>query len=246
MAPPRRSAHIAGVTDERDRTALTRTPRLIIFDCDGVLVDSETIALEALADALRAKGLDLGFAAVQAEFQGRSLPTVVETLRSRHDVTLADSDVAAMNAALFARFARELRPVDGVFALLNGLRQPICVASSSLPERLALALGTTGLAPRFGDAVFSAASVANGKPAPDLFLLAAETMGTDPSDCLVIEDSPAGIEAAIAAGMPVIAFVGASHARTAAYRARIAAGEADIVVDDMPAVARLIADAGRV
>jgi HAD superfamily hydrolase (TIGR01509 family) len=133
---------------------------------------------------------------------------------------------------LLARFRQELLPVNGVAATIASLPYRRCVCSSSAPERLRLSLEVTGLAPLFGKDVFSAAQVQHGKPAPDLFLLAARTLGEVPSDAIVIEDSPLGIAAARAAGMRSIGFVGASHV-SPDLRERLRAAGADLVIDAM-------------
>jgi HAD superfamily hydrolase (TIGR01509 family) len=133
---------------------------------------------------------------------------------------------------LLARFRQELLPVNGIAATIASLPYRRCVCSSSAPERLRLSLEVTGLAPLFGKDVFSAAQVQHGKPAPDLFLLAARTLGEVPSDAIVIEDSPLGIAAARAAGMRSIGFVGASHV-SPDLRERLRAAGADLVIDAM-------------
>ncbi|MNZ72165.1 6-phosphogluconate phosphatase [compost metagenome] len=146
-----------------------------------------------------------------------------------------------MRATLFERFRTELRPIDGIGETLDRLL-PLrrCVASSSQPERIRYSLGLTGLIDKFEPHVFSATMVKNGKPAPDLFLHAAREMGADPRHCIVIEDSPAGIAAAKAAGMGVFAFTGGSHARFPAFREKIAGLGADAVFDAMPDLVQLV------
>jgi HAD superfamily hydrolase (TIGR01509 family) len=143
---------------------------------------------------------------------------------------------------LLARFRQELQPVNTVAATIVSLPYRRCVCSSSAPERLRLSLDVTGLAPLFGNDVFSAAQVRHGKPAPDLFLFAAHSLGEAPSDAIVIEDSPLGIAAARAAGMRSIGFVGASHVAPDLPQ-RLAAAGADLILDtmvDLPgAIARL-------
>jgi len=129
-------------------------------------------------------------------------------------------------------FVRELKPVRGVSEALARLSNRKCVASSSLPDRLAHTLGLTGLAEWFGTAVFSASMVTRGKPAPDLFLYAAQQMRTAPSRCLVIEDSAPGILAAKTAGMTAFGFTGASHCRPG-HAQRLSAAGADLVFSDM-------------
>ena len=190
---------------------------LVIFDCDGVLVDSEGIAQDLLRRTLLEQGLELSADTVREQFQGRSLSAVQATLRALHGVTLPAQAVDEMGRRLLARFSAGLRPVDGMAALVDGLTARACVASSSSRERLHHALAVTGLADRFAGAIFSADDVRRGKPAPDLFLHAARMCGTQPIACVVVEDSPAGLEGARRAGMAAIGFTGGSHAGGADY-----------------------------
>ena len=152
---------------------------------------------------------------------------------------LTDAALAEMRHRLYAAFRAELRPIPGIAATLDALPCAYCVASSSQPERIELSLTVTGLWPRFEGRAFSATMVARGKPAPDLFLHAAEASATLRAACLVVEDSPAGIAAAKAAGMRVVAFTGGSHATTDAHRAAIAALAPDAVIDDIRALVSL-------
>ena len=154
---------------------------------------------------------------------------------------LTDAHLAAMREELFDAFRAELRPIPGIAAVIDALPCPFCVASSSLPERIRLSLEVTGLWTRFEGRAFSSTMVRRGKPAPDLFLHAAASLGFAPADCLVVEDSPAGITAARAAGMRVIAFTGGGHAAGADHRARVAALGPDAVIDDMGALPALVA-----
>jgi HAD superfamily hydrolase (TIGR01509 family) len=220
--------------------ALARTTELVIFDCDGVLVDSEPIALRLLLETLAAAGLHLSAAEADALFLGRSLASTRETVVREYGVTVSDAALDAMRRALYAAFRAELRPIAHVAETLDALAVPFCVASSSQPERIALSLAVTGLLPRFEGRAFSATMVANGKPAPDLFLFAAETLGYPPAACLVVEDSPAGIQAAKAAGMKVVAFTGGSHAATDEHRARVADLGADAVIADIRLLPALV------
>ena len=140
-----------------------------------------------------------------------------------------------------ATFARELKGVEGVRQAVAGLSARVCVASSSAPERLRLALRVAGYENLFAPNIFSAAEVAEGKPSPDLFLYAARAMGAGPKDCLVIEDSVAGVSAARAAGMTVFGFVGASHFSQASEGADLTAAGAELIFDDMTRLPDLIA-----
>lgn len=211
-------------------------PGLVIFDCDGVLVDSEPISLRLLVETLASAGLSVTMAEADARFLGRSLAATREILAREDGLTLTDAALDEMRRRLYDAFRAELRPIPGVAAVLDALPCPFCVASSSQPERIELSLRVTGLWDRFGGRVFSSTMVTHGKPAPDLFLLAAQSLGHDPADCAVVEDSPAGIMAAQAARMRVVAFTGGSHAVSDRYRAAVAALHPDAVVDAMPAL----------
>ena len=162
---------------------------LLIFDCDGVLVDSEHLACAALAEVMTTLGHSMTADEAMRAFAGRSLKDVLaraERLLSR-PIPKDLGEQAAVQ--LMARFRRELQAVAGVKEAIAALPYRRCVASSSDPSRLTLSLDVTGLSALFGNNVFSAVEVANGKPAPDLFLLAARRLGEDPSSCIVIEDS---------------------------------------------------------
>lgn len=214
---------------------------LLIFDCDGVLIDSELIVCRVEVEALAEVGYAIELERFMERFIGKAARdgrTLIEAELGRRLPASFDADTAARVAAAFAR---ELKPVPGVAAALAALA-PLakCVASSSLPQRLAYTLGLTGLAPWFGTAVFSASMVARGKPAPDLFLHAATAMDVDPAHCLVVEDSAPGIAAAKAAGMTAFGFAGACHCR-AGHDARLAAAGADLVFADMRELPRLVA-----
>ncbi len=183
---------------------------LLIFDCDGVLVDSEPLACEVDADVLAGLGLPYTADDIAREFVGKSMRDMISRIEADHGCALPPDFAEQINRALFARFETDLKPIAGIREAVLSLPYPRCVASSSVPERIALSLRVTGLADLF-DHVFSATQVPRGKPAPDLFLHAAREMSTRPADCLVIEDSTAGVQAACAAGMRVIGFAGGGH-----------------------------------
>ena len=178
-------------------------PGLIIFDCDGVLVDSEHIATRVLQNVLDEAGWTLSEAETEKRFMGRSRQAAIEIIEAQLGRPVAETFVPGWQARIFEAFRQELRPVPGIEAALARLTAPVCVASGSDPARIRLSLELTGLLARFEGRIFSAADVAHGKPAPDLFLLAARTLGTAPAACVVIEDSLPGVRAAVAAGMPV-------------------------------------------
>jgi HAD superfamily hydrolase (TIGR01509 family) len=185
---------------------------LIIFDCDGVLIDSEVISAQMLIAELQAYGVSISREFVSRRFLGRSYPTVLREIRESFGVALPERFEADYRARLLDAFARDLKVMPGVPELLAGLQRPHCLATSSSPERVGMSLKLAGLERFFGpERIFTASRVARGKPAPDLFLLAAAEMGHDPSRCLVIEDTETGIRAAKAAGMAVWRFTGGSH-----------------------------------
>lgn len=193
-------------------------PRLVIFDCDGVLVDSEPISLSVMREVLAEQGCHLTEAEGYEQLLGRSISTIARTLQDERDWTLDDSHLEVMRQRLYARFKAELEPIAHVAETIDAMDWPVCVASSSQPDRIKTSLELTGLYKKFAPNIFSSSMVRRGKPAPDLFLYAAEKMGVAPKDCVVIEDSPAGIKAAQSAGMRVIAFVGGGHAAPARLR----------------------------
>ncbi len=184
---------------------------LLIFDCDGVLADSEDISSDVLIALLAPLGIAVDRAHVRRHFIGRSFPTVARIIGETSGAPLPAGFEAAYRAALLSRFETDLRPTSGVAEMLAALAVPKCVATSSSPERVARTLAITGLAARFGRHVFTASEVARGKPFPDLFLHAARRMRAAPAATLVIEDSGPGIEAALAAGMSVLAYTGGAH-----------------------------------
>ncbi len=217
-------------------------PDLLIFDCDGVLVDSEVISANVLAEQLTASGAAIDEALVYNRFLGRSMANARQVLLAEYGVTISEELTQSMRKEMFRRFHEELRPVPGVAEALRQIDIPRCVASSSMPDRLRLTLGLTGLLPFFDGRIFSASMVKNGKPAPDLFLYAADKMNASPGTCLVIEDSPAGVEAAKAAGMKVFGFTGGAHAAKYDLASALAALDPDAIFDDMLRLPELLAE----
>lgn len=185
---------------------------LVIFDCDGVLVDSEPIASRVLAELLTESGFPFTMEQSIESFTGLSLATVLARIEVLWGRPLPEDFHARLLERDEAAFLAELQPVEGVAAAVQSLTLPVCVASSGTPQKIRTNLATTGLLPFFDPHLFSAAMVARGKPAPDLFLHAARSMGAAPEDCIVVEDSVAGIQAARAAGMAAIGFAGGGHA----------------------------------
>lgn len=186
-------------------------PRAVIFDCDGVLVDSEVLAAPILAELLTELGLPTTADDVDRDFKGRSWEHGLEVIRARRGGAEPWPELRERyRAALFAAFDAELHAIAGVTDALDALEVagiPYCVASSGDHERIRHGLRAAGLLDRFPDrAIFSVEDVAHGKPAPDLFLHAARTMGFDPATTVVVEDSSAGVQAGVAAGMRVLAY----------------------------------------
>jgi HAD superfamily hydrolase (TIGR01509 family) len=213
-------------------------PDLVIFDCDGVLVDSEPIANRILVDALAEVGYAVSLEQAVEKFVGRSMASVVALVETELGQPLPDGFLDSVQQATFAVFRAELQPMRGVADAIDRINVPVCVASSGMPEKIALSLSVTGLANKFDDHVFSAAMVAHGKPAPDLFLLAAERMAAAPTRTIVIEDSLPGIEAAYAANMKALGFVGGGHTGADLIRRLRAIGAE--VFDDMNDLPELI------
>ncbi len=184
---------------------------LVIFDCDGVLIDSEIISARMLVAELAKLGVQIDLAYVARHFLGRSYPIVMQQIRTEFGLDLPPAFEERYRQALLAAFEADLRVMPHVRRVIDRLARPFCVATSSSPVRAKRSLEIAGLADLAGDLLFTSTMVSRGKPAPDLFLLAASQMGVDPSACLVIEDSLNGLRAAKAAGMPVWRFTGGSH-----------------------------------
>jgi len=186
--------------------------RSVIFDCDGVLVDTEPIANRVLAGLLTEAGLPTTTEVSMRDYKGRAMKSVLALAGERLGSPLPPDIADRYYAEVEELFARELQPVPGVVAALDRIKLPSCVASSGPHHKMAVTLRTTGLWERFDGRIFSASEVATGKPAPDLFLHAARRMGFDPASTAVVEDSVPGVEAAQAAGMRALAFARGTNA----------------------------------
>ena len=210
---------------------------LIIFDCDGVLVDSEIVAHTLLAQMMTDLGHPMTTAEAVQKFAGRSLADTLSLIEASLGRSIPDDLGQRYGRLLLERLGGELKPIAGVKAAIAALPYPRCVASSSSLERIRLSLEATGLASLFGANIFSATQVAHGKPAPDLYLFASSKMGIAPEQCLVIEDSVVGVTAGRAAGMKVIGFTGAAHATPDAAQRLAAAGACSVISSmvDLPA-----------
>ncbi len=194
---------------------------LVIFDFDGVIADSEIIALAELQACLAEHGLHLSIEALIDRFLGASLASITAALAAHTGAPVPEGFRESWYDRLFARYARELQPVPGIMALFDRLEAAgldYCIASGSSHRRLGFALQCLGLSDQFAGRAFSAEDVAAGKPAPDLMLFAAARRGIAPAACLVVEDATAGVTAAQRAGMRAIGFVGGRHLAQCADR----------------------------
>jgi HAD superfamily hydrolase (TIGR01509 family) len=210
-----------------------RRPDLLIFDCDGVLVDSEVLEHDVDVEMLARFGYETTTNELIDRFVGIARTDMYRTLFEEMDRPQPAGLLDEREAMVLARCRSTLSPVDGVHAALAALGdRPKCVASSSIPTKLALKLESVGLTSHFAPHIFSTASVPRGKPAPDIYLHAAQVVGAPTASCVVIEDSPHGIVGAKAAGMIAIGFHGAGHA-TPSLPAKLRAAGADLVVPSM-------------
>ena len=184
---------------------------LVIFDCDGVLIDSEIISARMLIEALATRGVQIDLPYVARHFLGRSYPVVMDQIRREFGLDLPPSFEDEYRDRLLEGFRAGLKIMPHVADVIEQLAVPYCVATSSSPRRAEMSLRLVGLWDLLEGRIFTASQVARGKPAPDLFLFAAHQMGYAPGACLVIEDSLTGVAAARAAEMEVWRFTGGSH-----------------------------------
>jgi HAD superfamily hydrolase (TIGR01509 family) len=229
------AGHTAG---ERSKGRLTHlapgSVELVIFDCDGVLIDSERLAVKVDVLVLRELGWPLSEAEVVERFVGRSDRDTQAAIEAHLSRKLPIDWEQQVQRLYRQAFEANLAPVDGVLEALDRITLPSCVASSGTHEYLRYTLGLTGLYERFEGRIFSAEDVARGKPAPDLFLHAAEQMMAKPARCVVVEDSRSGVEAARAAGMRTLAFTGGLSP------AELLDGPNTILFEDMRELPRLL------
>lgn len=206
----------------------------MIFDCDGVLVDSERLAVRVEARALTELGWVISEAEVVERFLGRSLEFMLGEIEAHLGRPLGDGWKDDLQRLYRHAFQAELAPVDGIVEALDQITIATCVASSGSQETIRYTLDLTGLYDRFAGRIFSASEVKNGKPAPDLFLYAAERMRADPSTCAVVEDSRSGVEAARAARMVAFGYAGGL------IPAKLLAGPDTVIFENMRELPRLI------
>jgi HAD superfamily hydrolase (TIGR01509 family) len=207
---------------------------MVIFDCNGVLVDSEQIAASVAAEEFSRAGFNLTPEIITRYFTGRRSSDMFAAVEAATRRKLPTNFASVLTAATLRRFRIELRATPHMAYALTWLRGPKCVASSSTPDRVRVSLETTGLLRFFENTIFSASEVPRGKPAPDLLLHAAAKMGVQASDCIVVEDSAPGVAAARAAGMTPIGYVGS--AQDASAGANLMAAGARTLIADMRAL----------
>lgn len=186
-------------------------PGLVIFDCDGVLVDTEAISNDVMSVVLARHGFHASADECHMRFVGRAIESVQAEVEAELGKSLGSDWPAIVRVETEAAFDRGVRPIPGISEAIDevvGANMAYCVASSGKFSKMRKSLGKAGLLHHFEHVLFSAEQVGRGKPAPDLFLFAAEAMGVAPADCIVIEDSVAGVQAAVAAGMDVLAYAG--------------------------------------
>lgn len=208
---------------------------MLIFDCNGVLVDSEAIAATVASQELARVGFSVSPEIVARFFAGRRPADMLAELEVATQRKLPTNFASVLASATLQRLKQEVRATAHVAHALTWLRGPKCVASSSSLDRIRISLESTGLLRFFDPYLFSAHDVALGKPAPDLFIHVAKKMRVKPADCIVVEDSPAGVSAAHAAGMVPIGFIGGSHSGPH-LGAHLTAAGARAVIADMRAL----------
>jgi len=204
---------------------------LVIFDCDGVLIDSELLSVEADLACLAEEGIEISAEEILERYTGISMVGMLADLEARYGRSFPEF-AGRHWQRLSALFESGLQPIRGIAEVLGSLGCKVCVASSSTPDRLRLALTLVGLFDRLHPHIFSSSEVARGKPAPDLFLHAAKQMAVESARCVVIEDSVPGVVAAVAAGMTAIGFTGGGHCRPG-HDSRLYAEGAALVIGDM-------------
>ena len=180
----------------------------VIFDCDGVLVDSEPIANRVFAEALTDIGLPTTYDQAVEDFMGLSMTACLAKVANRLGAPVPENFLAGLTERTYKAFEKELHPVAGIVDALEKITMPMCVASSGEVSKMQFTLGLTGLLPRFDGRLFSATEVPRGKPHPDIFLHAAKGIGISPEWCVVVEDSVPGVRGGVSAGMAVLGFAG--------------------------------------
>lgn len=204
--------------------------QLIIFDCDGVLIDSETISAQAYRNVYARYGQTINSDDFY-NYIGMKQLDIIKTLRGKEGGTIPLSADDELSQEVINLLKQHVEATPNIIPFLQNLPKPYCVASSSTLPRIRLSLTRAGLLEFFDPHLFSSSMVKNGKPAPDLFLLAAATMGAQPKECLVFEDSVAGVRAAVAANMIAIGYTGAGHLPAEHHQRLMEAGATKIITN---------------
>ncbi len=211
---------------------------LVIFDCDGVLVDSERLQNEVFIAMLREIGIEITLDGMFEQFVGHSMAYCMALVERMLGHAPPPDFLPRLQQRTFAAFRDGLQPVDGIVEALDRIALPTCVASGGDHEKIRFTLGMTGLWPRFEGRIFSVVDVPRAKPSPDVYLHAAATMGMAPSRCAVVEDTPVGVTAAVAAGMTVFGYARLTP------RAALAAAGAHRLFEDMRVLPELLGGRG--
>ncbi len=217
---------------------LTNPIQCVIFDCDGVLVDSEILASQAALRMLEPYGFSMSPKAYSHRFAGKVEEDSLSVIKNEYNIELPDDFLSKMRLEIEHSLDHELQAIQGAREVIETIPVQKAVVSNSRSVRVVSSLKVAGLSDLFGKHLFAAEMVANPKPAPDVYLFAAETLGVNPSACLVIEDSQSGVKAAHSAGMQVIGFLGASHIPDG-HADTLKANGAFTAVDDMKVLGQL-------
>ncbi len=202
---------------------------LLIFDCDGVLIDSEILSAQVDSEILKEYGYEISPRDLAERFAGLTTERIFEMVGEEMGRSFPGDVLSRVKRETDLKLRREVQPIPGVNEMLDQLDDPRCICSNSRSERLEVSLTKAGLWDRFRPYIFSAQDVGRGKPAPDVFLHAAKVFETEPADAIVVEDSVAGVTGAVAAGMRVIGFTGASHSWAGHGEALAEAGALTVV-----------------
>lgn len=203
-------------------------------------MDSEWISIHVCVETLSNLGIEMSMEDAYDKFLGKSMLSFCQLVQSEYNVVLEDDHLAKMRERLYQRFSEDLQKTSNIDSAISQLQSPYCVASSSQLDRIKFSLKTTALDHLFSDNVFSTSMVSRGKPYPDIFIHVAKQFGVAIKDCLVIEDSPAGITAAKDAQMDVFAYCGARHSNNTRYKEKIATLKPTLIFDDMAQLNMLI------
>ena len=224
------------------RSPTGRKIELVIFDCDGVLIDSEELSASVLSGMMAEVGMPITPEIFRSDFLGRSFASATAKAMERFGRPVPEDFQMQYRSRLLAAMRGNLKAMPGVKEMLDAMTVPYCLATSSSPQRLAVSMEESGLGHYFAGKSFTASMVQNGKPAPDLMFHAARSMGANSQNCVVIEDSEMGLRSALNAGMKAWRFVGGSHLRH--FRDLPSDVKPHLILDSMPALNKAFRDIG--